>query len=256
MHVRLARRAVPIELSAGASCPRYRRHASCAASPPTAQSPLWMRERLRRAGLRPISPLVDVDELRHARARPAAARLRRRQARQAVSTCGSRAQANRSRCSTADAIALDRRHAVIADARGPGRAGRHHGRRDRRRSAERPRDVFLESAHFAPAAIAGTSRELGMHTDASLRFERGVDPQRPRCARRARHPAGAADLRRARRTDQRAVAAPAAGAPPGRACVASALARAARHRGRRDTDVGHPARLGHERGAATRRLAR
>jgi phenylalanyl-tRNA synthetase beta chain len=36
--------------------------------------------------------------------------------------------------------------------------------------------VFLESAFFAPAAIAGRARRLGLHTDASLRFERGVDP--------------------------------------------------------------------------------
>jgi phenylalanyl-tRNA synthetase beta chain len=36
--------------------------------------------------------------------------------------------------------------------------------------------VFLESAFFAPAAIAGRPRRLGLHTDASLRFERGVDP--------------------------------------------------------------------------------
>jgi phenylalanyl-tRNA synthetase beta chain len=36
--------------------------------------------------------------------------------------------------------------------------------------------VFLESAFFAPAAIAGRPRRVGLHTDASLRFERGVDP--------------------------------------------------------------------------------
>ncbi len=42
--------------------------------------------------------------------------------------------------------------------------------------------VFLESAHFAPHAIAGRARKLGMHTDAAHRFERGVDPQLPRYA--------------------------------------------------------------------------
>jgi phenylalanyl-tRNA synthetase beta chain len=36
--------------------------------------------------------------------------------------------------------------------------------------------IFLESAFFAAAAIAGRPRRLGLHTDASLRFERGVDP--------------------------------------------------------------------------------
>src|SRR5690606_7198076 len=43
-------------------------------------------------------------------------------------------------------------------------------------------NVFLEAAHFAPAAIIGRSRRLGMHTDAAHRFERGVDPQLPRAA--------------------------------------------------------------------------
>ena len=36
--------------------------------------------------------------------------------------------------------------------------------------------VLLESAFFAPAAVAGRARELGLQTEASLRFERGVDP--------------------------------------------------------------------------------
>jgi phenylalanyl-tRNA synthetase beta chain len=40
----------------------------------------------------------------------------------------------------------------------------------------------FRSAHFAPSAIIGRSRKLGLHTDASHRFERGVDPQLPRYA--------------------------------------------------------------------------
>ncbi len=37
-------------------------------------------------------------------------------------------------------------------------------------------NILLECAHFSPAAIRGTSRRLGLKTDASYRFERGVDP--------------------------------------------------------------------------------
>jgi phenylalanyl-tRNA synthetase beta chain len=44
------------------------------------------------------------------------------------------------------------------------------------------RNVFLEAAHWRPAAIMGRSRKLGMHTDAAHRFERGVDPELPRIA--------------------------------------------------------------------------
>ena len=38
------------------------------------------------------------------------------------------------------------------------------------------RDVFFEAAFFTPAIVAGVARQYGMHTDASIRFERGVDP--------------------------------------------------------------------------------
>ena len=37
-------------------------------------------------------------------------------------------------------------------------------------------DIFLESAYFAPLAILGKARQYGLHTDASHRYERGVDP--------------------------------------------------------------------------------
>ena len=60
--------------------------------------------------------------------------------------------------------------------------------------------VFLESAFFAPAAIAGRARRLGLHTDASLRFERGVDPTGQVRGDRARHRAAARHLRRAGRS--------------------------------------------------------
>ncbi|HJR12777.1 MAG TPA: phenylalanine--tRNA ligase subunit beta, partial [Rhodanobacteraceae bacterium] len=50
------------------------------------------------------------------------------------------------------------------------------------RVTEATRDVFLEAAHFSPAAIMGRARKLGLATDAAHRFERGVDPELPRAA--------------------------------------------------------------------------
>ena len=44
------------------------------------------------------------------------------------------------------------------------------------------RDVFLESAFFTPASIAGRARRYGLQTDSSYRYERGVDPQLQRRA--------------------------------------------------------------------------
>ena len=38
-------------------------------------------------------------------------------------------------------------------------------------------DLLLESAQFHPSRIRRTARRLGLHTDASYRFERGVDPE-------------------------------------------------------------------------------
>jgi phenylalanyl-tRNA synthetase beta chain len=67
---------------------------------------------------------------------------------------------------------------VIADAEGAiGMAGIMGG--DRTGVSADTRNVFLEAAHFSPSAIAGRPRRFGLHTDASVRFERGVDPEGP-----------------------------------------------------------------------------
>jgi phenylalanyl-tRNA synthetase beta chain len=50
------------------------------------------------------------------------------------------------------------------------------------RVTDATKNVFLEAAHFAPSAIIGRGRRLGLHTDAGHRFERGVDPELPRIA--------------------------------------------------------------------------
>ena len=44
------------------------------------------------------------------------------------------------------------------------------------------KDVFLECAFFSPLAIAGKARRFGLHTDASHRYERGVDYELQRLA--------------------------------------------------------------------------
>src|SRR5690554_2042774 len=44
---------------------------------------------------------------------------------------------------------------------------------------EETQDILLESAFFAPLAIANRARQYGLHTDASHRFERGVDFELP-----------------------------------------------------------------------------
>src|SRR6266851_7100268 len=76
---------------------------------------------------------------------------------------------------------LDPDFLVIADARGAiGLAGVMGGRGTA--ISDSTSDVLLESAHFAPDAIAGRARRLGLFTDAAQRFERGVDPTLPAVA--------------------------------------------------------------------------
>jgi phenylalanyl-tRNA synthetase beta chain len=137
-------------------------------------TPVWMQERLRRSGLRPISPVVDVTnyillELGQPMHAYELGRL-------SGQLCVRLARAGE-RLTLLDERTIDLAPdiLVIADAQGPiGLAGIMGGAGTS--ITEAARDVFLEVAYFAPAAIAGRARRFGLQTDASQRFERGVDP--------------------------------------------------------------------------------
>lgn len=170
---------VPIRLAPAAGCPRYcgRVISGLDAAAP---SPPWMVERLRRAGLRPISALVDVTNY---------VMLELGQPLHAFDADCIRGSIQVRRagqgepCTLLDGreVTLDPDFLVIADDGGAvALAGVMGGFGSRITDATRR--VFLESAHFAPEAISGRARKLGMHTDASHRFERGVDPELPRLA--------------------------------------------------------------------------
>jgi phenylalanyl-tRNA synthetase beta chain len=164
---------LPVELQAGASCPRFVGRVVRGLSS-SARTPLWMRERLRRAGLRPIQPIVDVTNYvmlelgqpLHAydlQKLDKGIRVRFGNAGEQLTLLDGKT------------IELAPDVLVIADGRGAvGLAGIMGGQSTA--VGEATTDVFLESAFFAPHAIAGRARRYGMHTDASLRFERGVDP--------------------------------------------------------------------------------
>jgi phenylalanyl-tRNA synthetase beta chain len=163
----------PVKLGASAACPRFAGRVVRGLSR-TAKTPLWMRERLRRAGVRPLQPIVDVTNY---------VMLELGQPMHAYDLAkldgGIEARLARAgeKLTLLDGreITLAPDMLVIADARGPvGLAGVMGGEATAVSGATD--SVFLESAFFAPAAIAGRPRRLGLHTDASLRFERGVDP--------------------------------------------------------------------------------
>ncbi|NOT89278.1 MAG: phenylalanine--tRNA ligase subunit beta [Lysobacter sp.] len=168
-----------VELNAGADAPRYVGRVIENVNT-TAATPLWMAERLRRSGVRPISILVDVTQYvmlelgqpMHAFDRDllkGPVGVRRARAGEAVKLLDGR-----------DA-ALDGEFLAVTDAdRVVALAGIMGGHDTR--VTDTTRNVFLEAAHFAPDAIIGRSRRIGLHTDAGHRFERGVDPELPRIA--------------------------------------------------------------------------
>jgi phenylalanyl-tRNA synthetase beta chain len=147
---------------------------------PNAQSPEWLRERLRRLGLNSISAIVDVTnyvmtELGQPMHAYDVAKLAK-----GISV---RAAASRERITLLDdkEYELDPEVLVIADASGAiGLAGIMGGRRTA--ISDSTTDVLLESAHFRPDAVSGRARRLGLFTDAAQRFERGVDPTLPAIA--------------------------------------------------------------------------
>jgi phenylalanyl-tRNA synthetase beta chain len=168
-----------VELHAGSDCPRY-----CGrvieGLDTSAKSPLWLTEKLKRAGLRPINPLVDVGhfvmlELGQPMHAFDADTLR--------GPIGVRRARTGERCKLLDErdVALDDSFLVVTDADTPVALAGVMGGFDTR-VTDRTTRVFLESAHFAPAAVIGRSRKLGLFTDAAHRFERGVDPELPRYA--------------------------------------------------------------------------
>lgn len=142
-----------------------------------ARSPDWLCERLRRVGLRPIHPVVDVTNyVMLELGQPLHAySLDRLTGRIIVRSAG---QDERLTLLDGTQIVLDDDALVIADESGAiGLAGIMGGAGTAVDAATQ--HVFLESAHFTPEAILGRARRYGLQTDASMRFERGVDPAGP-----------------------------------------------------------------------------
>ena len=163
-----------VELEAPAACPRY----ACriiSNIDPDAETPLWMRERLRRADLRSISPVVDVTNYVMLELGQPMHGFDLRQLQGGIRV---RMAAAGEKLLMLDGSELELREdtLVIADhAKVVAMAGIMGG--EYSGVAGDSTDILLESAFFAPMAIIGKARSYGMHTDASHRFERGVDPE-------------------------------------------------------------------------------
>ena len=167
--------ALPVALEQPAACPRYCGRVIRGINP-RAATPLWLAERLRRAGIRPLSLTVDITNyLMLELGQPMHAFDH------ATLVGGIRVRAADEGETLAllngDTATLKAGTLVIADHEKPVAIAGVMGGQDTAVS-DATVDLFLESAFFAPAAMAGCAREYGLHTDSSHRFERGVDPQR------------------------------------------------------------------------------
>ncbi len=165
-----------IRLEAGADAPRYLGRI-IEGIDLTVRAPLWMTERLRRAGLRSISAVVDVTNY---------VMLELGQPMHAFDNDALHgdlvvrhaADGETLKLLDGSTSKLDQGFLLIADEKKVLAVAGIMGGLDSR-VTDATRTIFLESAHFAPAAIMGRARKLGLHTDASHRFERGVDPALP-----------------------------------------------------------------------------
>ncbi|MBN2036852.1 MAG: phenylalanine--tRNA ligase subunit beta [Chitinispirillaceae bacterium] len=166
--------AITVTIDDADACPRYT--GRLVRNVTVRPSPLWMQQRLSRAGLRPINNIVDVTNylLLHF-GQPMHAFDFDRIAGRAITV--------RKACCELAFKTLDKieRRLVaddllICDANGPvALAGVMGGAGSE--IADTTKNVFIECAYFNPVAIRKTSRRLGLSTDSSYRFERGVDPE-------------------------------------------------------------------------------
>ncbi|NCF15279.1 MAG: phenylalanine--tRNA ligase subunit beta [Gammaproteobacteria bacterium] len=164
----------PVELVEPAGCPRFAGRVIRGIDP-EAQSPVWLIERLRRSGLRGISPVVDITnfvmlELGQPLHAYDAALLQ--------GPIRPRLAKSGEKVTLLDEKEIELREdtLVITDDSGPiGIAGIMGGLSTA--VTDKTTDVFFEGAFWPQDFMAGRARNYGMHTDASLRFERGVDPE-------------------------------------------------------------------------------
>lgn len=162
----------PVRVEASEGCPKYLGRVIKGVNV-GADTPLWMKEKLRRCGLRSIDPAVDVTNYillemgqpMHAfdlGKLDGAIVVRKAKSEEALTLLDGQE------------VALRDDTLVIADENKALAIAGVMGGEDSGVSSD-TQDIFLECAFFSPIEIAGKARSYGLHTDSSHRFERGVD---------------------------------------------------------------------------------
>ena len=165
---------ITINVQAKEACPRYLGRVVKNINV-KADTPLWMQEKLRRSGIRSIDPIVDITNF---------VLIEFGQPMHAFDLNTLHGGINvrladgveKLTLLDGNEITVPSDTLVIADdTQAIALAGVFGG--EATGVSDTTKDILLECAFFAPLAIMGKSRRLGLHTDASHRFERGVDPQ-------------------------------------------------------------------------------
>ncbi|EPH42563.1 phenylalanine--tRNA ligase subunit beta [Streptomyces aurantiacus] len=169
----------PVRVSDPAGCDRFTAR-TVTGLRPDARSPIWLRRRLQKAGMRPISLAVDVTNyVMLELGQPLHAYDRSR----VQGTIGVRRAEQGEKFTTLDGAqrVLDAEDLVITDDRGAiGLAGVMGGANTEIADHDAEAgttDVVIEAAHFDPVTVARTARRHKLSSEAAKRFERGVDPQ-------------------------------------------------------------------------------
>ncbi|WP_175407985.1 phenylalanine--tRNA ligase subunit beta [Streptomyces sp. TRM64462] len=175
----------PVQVSDPIGCSRFTAR-TVVGLDPEARSPIWLRRRLQKAGMRPISLAVDVTNyVMLELGQPLHAYDRGR----LDGAIGVRRAEPGEKITTLDGTVrvLDPADLVITDNRGPiGIAGVMGGANTEIADAvtdpetgqvQGSTEVVIEAAHFDAISIARTARRHKLSSEASKRFERGVDPQ-------------------------------------------------------------------------------
>ena len=162
-----------IELANPIGCPRYLGRV-IANIDSSALTPTWMVQRLIGCGLRPIDPVVDVTNYVMLELGQPLHAFDLTDVRNGIVVRDAKAGEELTLLDGTE-IKFDAGTLLITDGDSPlaiagVMGGEGSGIRDD------TKDVFLECAYFSPDEIVGTPRLYGLQTDASLRYERGVDP--------------------------------------------------------------------------------
>ncbi|MCX4646611.1 phenylalanine--tRNA ligase subunit beta [Streptomyces sp. NBC_01446] len=169
----------PVRISEPAGCDRFTARTVTGLNP-EARSPIWLRRRLQKAGMRPISLAVDITNYVMLELGQPLHAYDRSLVQGAI---GVRRAEQGEKFTTLDGAkrVLDAEDLVITDDRGPiGLAGVMGGANTEIADHDADAgttDVVIEAAHFDPVSIARTARRHKLSSEASKRFERGVDPQ-------------------------------------------------------------------------------